>query len=117
MPQLRGVTKANDRMSKPKAKTLNDALKGHDPDTIIRDKIEIQFSVMLARGPEEWDEESVFCSKENADISIKQITPYREIYKSHVVTAPGRRDRAAKILWFADPKVASRFREKTKKPS
>lgn len=102
-------------MSQPKAKTLNDALKGHDPDTINRSKIEAQFSAMRARGPEEWDEEQTFCA--NAKVTSKQILPYREVYKGHVAIAPSRDDRAPKVLWFADPKVAARFREKTKKPT
>lgn len=99
-----------------KAKTLDDALKGHDPDTIIRGKIEAQFAAMRAIGPEEWDEEPDFCSKAQK-ISTKAILPYREVYKAHVAIAPSRDDRAPKVLWFAEPKFAARFREKTKKPS
>jgi hypothetical protein len=97
-----------------KAKTLDDALKGHDPDTIIRGKIEAQFAAMRAVGPEEWDEEPDFCSKAQK-ISLKTIVPYREVYKSHVAIAPPKGDRAAKVLWFADPKFASKFRDKTAK--
>lgn len=102
-------------MSSPKAKTLNDALKSHDPDTINREKIEAQFSSMRSIGPEEWDEESVFCS--NAKISSKTILQYREVYKAHVAVAPARDDRAPKVLWFADPRFAMKFREKTAKKS
>ena len=103
-------------MNKPKAKTFSDALRGHDPDTIIREKIEAKFASMLSIGPEEWDEEQVFCSS-SPKISVKAIVPYREIYKAHVAIAPARDDRAPKVLWFADPKFAARFREKTKKSS
>lgn len=102
-------------MSSQKAKTLDDALRGYDPDTINRGKIESQFAAMLAIGPMEWDEEPNFCS--NAKISTKAILPYREVYKAHVAIAPARDDRAPKVLWFADPKFAAKFRDKVAKKS
>lgn len=95
-------------MSSAKAKNLDDLKSLHDPDTVIRKKITTQLAAMLKRGPEEWDYEGDFLKQ--ARIGTAAISPFREAFKAHLaVTKPidGMRPRT---IWFADPKVAKRFR-------
>lgn len=94
---------------KPKAKTLADAKRLHDPDTVIRTKIESRFAEMLKIHPEEWDYEIDFIR--GAGISQKNASDYREHYKKHIaVTEKISGERSGKTLWFADPRVAAKFR-------
>lgn len=98
-------------MTKPKAKTLTDALSANDPDTVRRQAIDSRLAAMLEVGPQEWDYEPDFAK--SADLSLQVVQAYREHYRKHWVIAPrtGER-RAGKCLWFADPKVAQQFRDK-----
>jgi len=94
-----------------KAKTLDDALADNDPDTLNRRAIDGRISAMLEIGPQEWDYEQDFAKA--AELSVQIVQRYRPKYVKHWVVAPkiGER-RAAKCLWFADPKVAQKFRDK-----
>jgi hypothetical protein len=87
-----------------KAKTLADLRAVHDDDVVIPNRIRAQFAAMLKKGPEEWDYESDFLR--DAKVSNSKIGAYRDQFTKHVAaTKDGKR------IWFADAKVAAKFRK------
>lgn len=95
-------------MATIKPKNLADAKSLHDPDTVIKRKIEARFTAMLKIGPEEWDYEADFIKA--ADISQKNASDYRKHYEGHVALTPRIGGSREKTIWFADQKVAKKFR-------
>jgi len=89
----------------PKAKTLSDLLVKHDESVIIPKRIREHLAAMLRVGPEEHDYEQDFLTA--AKIANNKIGKYREQFKAHIVWT---RDKNPKRVWFADPKVAAKFR-------
>lgn len=92
----------------PKAKDLNMLNNLHDPDTVAKRKITDQFAAMLKIGPEEWDYESDF--SKNARIGVATLSAYRDQFKAHIGVTKAIGDQRPRTIWFADPKVAKKFR-------
>lgn len=90
-----------------KAKSLDDLLAVHDDNVVIPSKLRARFAAMLKIGPEEHDYEAKFLT--DAGVSNNKISPYRQQFKAHVVMTGGKNP---KRIWFADPKVARKFRDK-----
>lgn len=87
-----------------KAKALSDLLAVHDDNVIIPTRLRARLAAMLKLGPEEHDYEQKFLK--DAQVSNNKIGGFREQFKAHIVIPPG----ATKRIWFADPKVAAKFR-------
>jgi hypothetical protein len=93
------------QMTKTKAKTLADLRAVHDDNVVIPKRIRDRFAAMLKIGPEEHDYEADFLKA--AKVSNNKIGAFRQEFKAHIVVVGSRN---SKRIWFADPKVASRFR-------
>lgn len=87
-------------------KTLADLRAKYDVNVIVPTRIKARFAAMLKIGPEEHDYEADFLKA--AGIANAQISPFREQFKKHIATTKGQNP---KRIWFADPKVAAKFRE------
>lgn len=98
--------------AKPKGNTLNDALAENDPDTVCRNKIDKVLAGMLEEGAERWEYEGAF-AKRTTDLTEGALRGYRFIYRKHVAISPRMGERREKVLWFASPAVAQKFREKS----
>lgn len=92
-------------MSSKAAKTLDGLRAVHDDNVVIPKRIRDRFTAMLRIGPEEHDYESEFLAA--AKVSNNKISAYRELFKTHIVVTIGKNP---KRVWFADPKVAKKFR-------
>lgn len=88
------------------AKTLAGLCAVHDDNVVIPTRIRARFAAMLKIGPEEHDYESEFLAA--AKVSNNKISAFRELFKAHIVSVGGRNP---KRIWFADPKIAKRFRD------
>lgn len=88
-----------------KAKTLDDLRAVHDDGVVIPTRIRARFVAMLKVGSEEHDYELVFMKA--AGVSPNKVGPFRGLFKKHIVTTIGKNP---KRIWFADPKVAAKFR-------
>lgn len=88
-----------------KAKTLADLQAVHDDNIVIPTRIKARFAAMLKLGPEEHDYEAEFLK--SAGVANNKIGAFRQSFKAHIVMVGGRN---AKRIWFADPKVATKFR-------
>lgn len=91
-----------------KAKTLADLNNLHDPDTVIKRKIEGQFAAMLKIGTEEWDYSLDFSKK--SGVGPATLAKMEPTYKAHIALTRAIDNMRPKTIWFADPKVAKKFR-------
>jgi len=91
-----------------KPKTLADLNNLHDPDTVIKRKIAAQFAAMLKLGAEEWDYAMDFSKK--SGVGIATLAKFEPLYKAHVGVTKSVDSMRPKTIWFADPKVAKKFR-------
>lgn len=88
-----------------KAKTLADLRAVHDDSVKIPALIRARLAAMLKIGPEEHDYEAEFLRA--AKVSNTKISAFRPDFKAHIVVVGGKN---SKRIWFADPKVAKKFR-------
>lgn len=88
-----------------KAKTLDDLRAVHDDNVVIPARIRARFAAMMKVGPEEHDYEQEFLKA--AKVANNKIGAFRQQFKSHIVMTLGGN---SKRIWFADPKVAAKFR-------
>lgn len=91
-----------------KAKTLADLNNLHDPDTVIKRKINAQLAAMLKIGAEEWDYAVDFSKK--SGVGIAMLAKFEPAYKAHTGVTKPIDNMRPKTIWFADPKVAKKFR-------
>lgn len=89
-----------------KAKVLGDLLAVHDDNVVIPARIRARLAAMLKIGPEEYDYEQDFLKA--ANVSNNKIGSFRAQFQAHVVMTSGKN---AKRIWFADAKVAKKFRD------
>lgn len=89
-----------------KAKTLDSLRAVHDDSVVIPTRIRARFAAMLKAGPEEHDYEADFLKA--AGVSNNKIGAFRTQFKAHIVKTIGTNP---KRVWFADPKVAKKFRD------
>lgn len=88
-----------------KAKTLDSLRAVHDDSVVIPTRIQARLAAMLKIGPEEHDYEFDFLKA--ANVSNNKIGAFRQTFKAHIVVTIGKNP---KRIWFADPKVAKKFR-------
>lgn len=91
-----------------RAKTLADLRAVHDDSVRIPNRIKARFAAMLKIGPEEHDYEQDFLRA--AGVANHKIAPFREQFKAHIVSVADGKTRNRKRVWFADAKVAAKFR-------
>lgn len=103
---IRSTEETHTMKPKTQAKTLADLRAVHDDSIVIPSRIRARFAAMLKIGPEEHDYEADFLKA--ANVSNNKIGAFRQLFKSHIVSTGGRNP---KRIWFADPKVAAKFRE------
>lgn len=88
-----------------KPKTLDDLRAVHDDGVVIPARIKARLAAMFKIGPEEHDYEAEFLKA--ANVSNNKISAFRQQFKKHIVALPNK----GKRIWFADPKVAAKFRD------
>lgn len=92
-----------------KPKTLADFMNENDRETIVRNKITAQLSVMLKEGAEQHANERDFCTAARVNPAV--IADFRPEFKQHVAYVPPLLGKKARYVWFADPKkVPAKFR-------
>lgn len=91
-----------------KPKTLADLNNLHDPDTVIKRKIDVQLAAMMKVGAEEWDYNLDFSKK--AGVGVAMLAKFEPLYKAHIGVTKALDNMRPKTVWFACPKVAKKFR-------
>lgn len=94
-------------MKKP-AKTVADFRASHDPNVIVPNKIRKALETIAAGGAENWEYEGDLLKI--ADISVTQLSQFRDQFAAHIVEAPGTHKRTARRVWFGSAKVAAKVR-------
>lgn len=98
-------------MPKVKAavKTLSDFKAEYDPDVRIPARIRAALAELAAEGKEHWEYDAEFISRCGERVGNTNIAAFREMFAPYQVKVrvKGKND---KVIWFGDPKVASKAR-------
>jgi len=90
-----------------KAKTIADLRAAHDRKIVNPRKVSSTLAAMLREGRENHEYESDFMKR--AGLANNDIADARKAFADHVVVATGLNSRkAARNVWFADAKVATK---------
>jgi hypothetical protein len=83
----------------------------HDKSVIIPARIRTAFATMIKTdGSEAWEYEGDLSRL--AGVGPPDFRDYKELFKDHMVETPPTNGRkSARVVWFADPKVAARVRK------
>lgn len=93
-----------------KARTASDFSAAHVRSTRVPIRIRETLKKIRAVGPEHWEYEGDL-TKVPYGLAIKDLAEFRDQFKEFWVMTEHTNDTKPKRVWFADPKVAARFRQ------
>lgn len=97
-------------MPTPKARTAGDFATAHVRKVRGPNKIKAAIAMMRQIGAEHWEYESDL-TKPPYGLAQVDLSDYRDQFTSHWLMTEVQSGKAARRVWFADPKVAAKFRQ------
>lgn len=97
-------------MANSKARTGADFASEHVRATRAPLKIKAAIAKMASIGKEHWEYETDL-TKPPYGLAMVDLKEYREQFKDHWLLTEVQHGKEARRVWFADPKVAARFRQ------
>jgi hypothetical protein len=103
-------------MPKVTARTGADFASKHVRNTAVHAKITAALKAMSIIGPEHWEYETDL-SRPPYGINSRDLAEYRDDFKQHWLLTEVQDGEKPRRVWFADAKVASKYRPKATKES
>jgi hypothetical protein len=95
---------------KTKARSAGDFAAAHVRSVRAPLKIKAAIAQMRSVGPEHWEYENDL-TKAPYNLAQVDLSAFRDQFKEYWLETEVQNGKAARRVWFADPKVAAKFRE------